>query len=562
MDLLIFLAILSALILVHELGHFLAARLFGVRVLTLSLGVGPTLARIRGPETEYRLGLFPMGGYVRLLERARGAPPSQSEDRRTFEAASFGKRAVIVLAGPSMNLLFALLLYFSVFLQTDSFLPPTVGAVLPGYPAEGVLMPGDRVMAVDGHEVATFEELQRLVRERPAEPLTLTVFRGNAHVEVTVTPRSTDPRDELGLDGRVGTLGIQHTPPAGVIGVPDSGSPAARDGLRTLDVITHIDGKPVPRLGDLLAALASNRGETVPVTYLRLRPVEGALGGYAALAVYEVGVAALTPRPGSGTVAERVGIEPADAYIAVVLPGGPLAKAGVLPGDKLLRVDDEPVAAWAVLAERLRRYPGGTLRVVVARAGVEVSTEVAVPPASSSDADAESLAARLGGGPWLPLALEPRVEHPAPTRYAAAQALRETLRVVRFLATSVGRLVSGRLGTENLAGPLTLYEVAGLEREKGADYLIWLIAFISINLGLLNLLPIPGLDGGQLLFMALEKLMRRPLPARARAVAQAVGIGLLVLLMGVALKNDVRRLLGGDARPREPAFKSSVSAEP
>jgi regulator of sigma E protease len=142
---------------------------------------------------------------------------------------------------------------------------------------------------------------------------------------------------------------------------------------------------------------------------------------------------------------------------------------------------------------------------------------------------------------WLPLAPEERVAHPALLRYAFEKAIEETADVVRFNLVAVVRLIQGRLSLESLSGPLTIYEVAGEEGRRGPGYFIWVMAVLSINLGLLNLLPIPVLDGGHLMFFALEALMRRPIPLRIREISHLVGMGLIVLLMALAFKNDVER---------------------
>ena len=163
MDLFYPIILISSLIFVHELGHFLFAKAFGVRVLTFSLGFGPKVLRLRGRETEYCVSLIPLGGYVRMLEAAKSDVVLPEDRKRTFESLPLYKRIVVVLAGPAMNLVFPVLLYFAVFVGDGPFLPPTVGIVLPGHPADGKLMPGDRIMSVNGEEVATFDEVERII---------------------------------------------------------------------------------------------------------------------------------------------------------------------------------------------------------------------------------------------------------------------------------------------------------------------------------------------------------------------------------------------------------------
>jgi len=133
------------------------------------------------------------------------------------------------------------------------------------------------------------------------------------------------------------------------------------------------------------------------------------------------------------------------------------------------------------------------------------------------------------------------VEHPTPLRYAMQRAVEETVDVTRFLLVGLVRVAEGRVSLKSISGPITIYEVAGQEGRKGADYFIWVMALISINLGLFNLLPIPLLDGGHLMFFALEGILRRPLPLRVREVAHILGMAILLGLMAVAFKNDVEK---------------------
>jgi len=188
MDLVYFIILVSSLIFVHELGHFMVAKAFGVKVLTFSLGFGPKILRFRGRETEYCIGVLPLGGYVSMLEESKAETVHPEDRQRTFESLPVYKRLLIVLAGPAMNLVFPILLYFSVFMSSAPYLPPTVGVVLPGHPADGKLRPGDRIMAVNGEDVSTFDELKRIIAKSPGQTLVFKVFRANHHVDVEVVP--------------------------------------------------------------------------------------------------------------------------------------------------------------------------------------------------------------------------------------------------------------------------------------------------------------------------------------------------------------------------------------
>jgi regulator of sigma E protease len=542
--------LVSSLIFVHELGHFLFAKAFGVKVITFSLGFGPKVLKLRGRETEYCVSLLPLGGYVKMLEASKTDVVLPEDRKRTFESLPVFKRIVIVLAGPVMNLIFPVLLYFAVFIGDGPFLPPTVGIVLPNHPADGKLRPGDRIMAIDGQEVGTFDEVKRIIGNNPARPLKFTVFRDNRHVDVEVTTEETvdsrneEAQSELDITQRIGTVGIQPSAPAAVIGVSNPDSPAYRAGLRTFDVITNVGGMPVRRFMDLTGALSENAGETLPITYLRPVGVPNALGGLADMAVFESGVVALTPDPSGSSLLERTGIEFADLYIAIVSEDSFLYKAGVRPGDKILRLNEEPVPAWSTFCERVKAAPDKRHRLDFqsAQTGRVRSGTFQIRREDFTDEYGQTFSRYvIPRQNWVPLAPDERVQHPMPIRYALEKAVEETVAVTRFTLVSIVRLLQGRLSWDSLSGPITIYEVAGEEGRKGADHFIWVMALLSINLGLLNLLPIPVLDGGHLMFFAIEGVLRRPLPLRTREVAHIVGMAILVALMVLAFKNDVQR---------------------
>ncbi len=544
MDLLYFVILVSTLIFVHELGHFMFAKAFGVKVLTFSLGFGPKLLKLRGRETEYCISLLPFGGYVKMLESSKSDIVLPEDRKRTFESLSLYKRIIVVLAGPAMNLIFPVLLYFSVFVGDGPFLAPTVGIVLPDHPADGKLLPGDRIMAVNGEDVGTFDEVKRLIAKSPGEPVAFRVFRNNRHVDVEVTADDEIEHQALGLVRHVGSVGIQPSAPAAVIGVPEPDSPAYRAGLRSFDVITQIAGAPIRRFMDLEAMLSENQGETVPVTYMRPVTTPNALGGLADMGVYEAGVVALTPNPGTGTLLERVGLELADVYAAIVPEESFLWRAGLRQGDKILALDGVAITAWSSFREQVLKVPDISHRIefLSARDGRPRSGTFLLRREEFTDEHGQSFVHYvLPVQQWVPLAPEQRVEHPTPLRYAMQRAVEETVDVTRFLLVGLVRVAEGRVSLKSISGPITIYEVAGQEGRKGADYFIWVMALISINLGLFNLLPIPLLDGGHLMFFALEGILRRPLPLRVREVAHILGMAILLGLMAVAFKNDVEK---------------------
>lgn len=542
MDLLYFAVLVSVLIFVHELGHFVWAKIFGVKVLMFSIGFGPKLVRIRGWETEYCIGLLPLGGFVKMLEENRQEPVLPEDKHRTFDAQALWKRSIIVLAGPAMNLLFPVLLYAAAFIGKSEFLPPTVGVVVSNHPADGRLLPGDRVLEVDGNRITTFAELRRIVRKSPGRELQLKVFRDNAHVELSVTPEEHLERKPLDIVERVGSIGIMPNRPAAVVGISDVDCPAYIAGLRTFDRITEVRGQPVRTFADLEIQLAENRGETVPVTYLRPVRVPRALGELADIYVYESGVAALTPNPSGQDLLARTGMDQAELFVADVEEGSAEWLAGLRPGDRVTAVDDQEVTTWASYVDRLMASPDQPHTVSWTRNGARQGGTMEIREEEWIDAYGNrSPRYVMRSRSWAPTIPQAYVGRPSLFRYALPMAVDETIDVIHFIVVGIVRIVQGRLSLSTIGGPITVYDIIGQEGAKGASYFLWAMAVISINLGLVNLLPIPVLDGGHLLFFGAEAVIRRPLPLRIREVASLLGLIIIVVLMGLALKNDVEK---------------------
>jgi regulator of sigma E protease len=557
-DLLYFVLLVSSLIFIHESGHFAFAKIFGVKVLTFSIGFGPKVVRIRGKETEYCVGLLPFGGFVKMLEESKHAEPILPEERgRTFEAQALWKRVVIVLAGPAMNVLFPIALYTSVFLEQTQFLPPTVGVVDPGKLAEGKLEPGDRFASVDGDPVTSYPEVQRLIARRANEPVKLGIERDGRTLEVTVVPADVaEPREprELEIVEHKGRIGFDPRFPAAVIGVVRHDTPAGA-GLRTFDRVTAINGRRIERFVDLVDALAENRGDQVVVSYLRPVDVPHALGGLCDLGVLEPGAATLTPLPRApgatpppdynaraADVKERTGIEIADMYVAFVPEGSAEWQAMLRPGDRITALDGVPQRLWRTMDGEIEAGADKRHELQWTRDGQPMSGFFRLRKEQWDDefgTHYERYVFRTDH--WLPYAPDRLVPNPHPLTNALRRGVEETVSVIKFISVGLLRLLQGRISLSSVSGPITMYDIAGQAGAQGTTYFVWAMAVISVNLGLINLLPIPVLDGGHLLFFLFEAARRKPLPLRIREVASLVGMVMLVLLMLVAFKNDVER---------------------
>jgi len=537
-----FIVMVGVLVLVHELGHFVWAKAFGVRVLKFSIGFGPRIAGMRRGGTEYVVSAFPIGGYVRMLGENPRDDVRPHDAKKSFASKPILQRVTIMIGGPLMNLVFPVALYFVVFLGDTQLTPSTIGRVFPNRPAGGKLMAGDRVTAVDGRPITTFYELSYVIENHPGRPLKLSIERAGKPLEEVVTPVASERELPLELREEVGRIGIAPQHPLAVIGVVSPTSPAAAARLRTFDVIVAAGGRPIERWVDLEAVLEKNRGTLVPLTYLRPTPVPNALGGLAVLEVYEPRVAALTPEPGPGSALSRAGLESSDLFVSDVTVGSPEARIGLLPGDRLLELDGHPIALWATFLEDLRAGGGREHTLRWQRGAEEHSARFSLTRKSGVTEDGQQYDRYVVGvRNWLPTLLDAPVPNPSPITYAAREALRATSEVVELTVFSVVRLLQGRLSVKSIGGPLTIFDVAGTAAREGALNYLGLMAFISINLGLINLLPIPLLDGGHLLFLLSEAVLRRPLSVRVREYAHIAGLLVLFAIMILAFKNDIER---------------------
>ena len=556
MDLLYFVLLISILIFIHESGHFAFAKIFGVKVITFSIGFGPKVVKIRGKETEYCIGLFPLGGFVKMLEETRGQDLILPEDRkRTFESQALWKRIVIVLAGPAMNVFFPIVLYTSVYLQDHDFLAPQVGVVLPGKPADGSLMPGDRIVSVDSEPVSSFQEAQRLVAVRAGVATHFVVLRDGKNLDLVITPanevRLIEPR-ELDIVEHVGQIGFLSAFPSPVIGVPRTDSPAYRAGLRTFDRVTALNGRKIVRYLDLVNALATNKGDTVVVAYERPVPIS-TMGGLCDIAVLEPQVATLTPSaPGGGValdyasrladVLARSGLESADMYAAFVPENSSEWKAGLRAGDRITQLDGAPQRLWQSMEDEIVRGANRMHALAWTRGGEPMAGQFQLREEEWDDEYGQHYRRYVfRTDHWMPNAPDTVVPNPSPVTYALRRGFEETWSGIKFTVIGVVRLAQGRMSLSSVSGPITIYDIAGQAGAKGTLYFAWAMALISINIGLINLLPIPVLDGGHLFFFLVEGLKRKPLSLRVREVASLVGMSVLVLLMMLAFKNDVTR---------------------
>jgi regulator of sigma E protease len=439
-----FLVVLGVLVAFHELGHFLAARWVGVKVLKFSLGFGPKLFGRQMGETEYLLSAIPLGGYVKLFGEDEAEATTQEDRARSFAHKGLWGKVLIVAAGPGFNFILAYFIFAGwlatgtpLFVPTFQDLTPDIEAMVPGSPADVAgIQVGDRVSRVNGEVISTRTELFDAVAKSNGQALTLEIKRGGQIKTVKVTP---------------------------------------------------------------------------------------------------------TIAPGQQTSTQEpgyyLGVEEAPPLVTSVMQSSPAAKAGLQTGDHVVSIDGLTIHTWSQMTGIVKESPNRQLQVEVLREGHRISLAV-TPSVEKAMVNGQSVdIGKIGiSGPGRSIM---RSSTPLLSLY---DGLGATWGWTELTAIGLYKMIVGDISSKNIGGPLTIANISGEAASQGASSVVFLIAILSINLGVLNLLPIPILDGGHLLFFLIEGILRKPLGERQREIAQQAGLVLLVGVMIFAFWNDLERI--------------------
>jgi len=530
---------LGVLVFVHELGHFLVAKACGVRVLKFSLGFGPTigfgrfkLAWTRG-GTEYVIAWFPLGGFVKMLGESPGEeedPEARVHPDETLGAKPVWQKLAIVFAGPAMNLLLPVVIFVGMLYAGIPRALPVVGTVEASSPAASAgFRPDDRILKIGDEPVTWWDDVEEGLRSQPDAAVPVTIERDGVTTTLVLPVGARPGLDPFGGVQRVGWSGLGHARLPATLGVPEASGPGALAGLRSGDRVKAVDGVAVDDWHDFAHALAT------PASAPRRLSVER--GAEAAVSRLEIPLAA------GATTPEALGVMPAAVLVSRVEPGSPAEKAGLQSGDLLVALDGGPVGSFASFAETVRASGGRPLHVAYARDGAtthvsiapemrEVDTGVGVKEPRfliGISAEAPALLGAIGEE----VARNPLVSVP--------RAFAMTGEVTKVFLQGLGKLVTGEVSRSQIAGPIGIAEIAHSALQRGIEAYLSTLILISINLGILNLLPIPVLDGGQALLFLIEGVKRSPVSLRTREIVQQIGVTVLVTLMGFAFWNDLSR---------------------
>lgn len=422
--------VLGFMIFIHELGHFMAAKAFGIRVLVFSLGFGKRLFGFQRGETDYRVCVLPFGGYVKMA----GDDPTQVREGKEGDFLSHPRwqRFVVVIMGPAMNIGLAILLLGGLY---------------------------------------HFHYKKPAYQEQPAR-----------------------------------------------IGDVDADSPAAQAGIQAGDLIVRIDGVSNPKWEDVEIKVLTTVNEPIPVEIVR----DG-----------ETRTLAVTPvAKGPNHIGDAGWYPNVPAKVDSVEAGLPAGQAGVKPGDEIVALDGRRVFFWPRIAQTIQEGAGKEIAIAVAREGKEIEFQLKPVLTDLRGEKVWRIGVAFRGN---------TVVRQLPWGEAMAASLRDNLRNSLATFDVLGKILTRRMSARSLTGPIGIAQISGEAYRAGWPELLMLTCFISLQLGIFNLLPIPVLDGGVILLLAVESVMRRDLSLAVKERFAQVGVVFLLLLAAFVMFNDIMK---------------------
>ena len=531
MQLIAFLIVISILIFVHEFGHFIFAKLFNVKVVKFSIGMGPAIFKIKGKETQYVIAPLPIGGFVSLLGHDPSLEVTEENKHRSLGSKAPWQRFLIMFAGPLFNLLLPFLLYFLYALFDTTHLAPIMGQVDKNNAAYASgIRNGDTILEIDGKKIRYWDEISEIISKYPEKTISIKYLQNGKVISTNITPVKEENKDKIKLDEYVGKIGITPYKDSSIVFFENDSEYL----IKNFDVIVSVNDTPVKTMESLKSF--KDKG-TLKITLLRAKPLNTNIFDLFTLERIELS------NVDSNFINKLINPEMAVWWVH---PGSVAQKAGFKKGDYILSVDGKSYNNWVFLQNYLTKQKDEKeITFELLRNGEKLNISLK-QRLIEADGITENSYYELGIVPYFSREaseLYPYVKSETVFIDAINSSVTETIKMTQLISLAVIQLVTGQLDFNHLGGPIMMYEASGLALEYGWVSLFKLMAVLSINLGLLNLLPIPMLDGGHILFILAEMIRRKPVNQRFKEITSFIGLMLLILVMILVFKNDIENFI-------------------
>ena len=593
-NVLLVIAGIGMLIFIHELGHFLVAKKCGIRVYAFSLGFGPAIFKKKFGETEYRLSILPLGGYVKLA----GESPNEENTGAEWEFMSKkpGQRAAVLCAGVGLNAVLAFIAFIVAFKIGVPFIGTELGDVVPGWPAwEAGLKEGDKIVKINNNSDPDFEDIFTEIALTDSNSVVhLAVERDNNIFNVALSPKYDD---EVGIQ-RIGIRPAASLEIEKIATFKEGTSPAVEAGLLVGDTIVSVDDKIMKNGNEFINLISSNPGKELNLTVNRDEKKIQLKITPAINTRWMLGLSATSNRIKSlknESIAHLIGIKNDDEIVSIdnqevigwsqvqnlimdanvglhtieiirnnkkellelnikdkdsaiefltgiypyssltvdtIVKGFPAEKSGIIPGDKLIAINDKKLTSWNQLLQSVVASQGDPMKITWNHNGKSINKSIT--PIEDNEHPFGKIGIKLKDNTVF-------------KQYgfigSCRMGISKTIVNVQRIYFTIKGFITGKVSNKALGGPILIAQASYESAKLGFGKLLYFLGIISINLAFLNILPVPVLDGGHLLFLLVEKVKGSPVSTRTLAIANYIGMGLVLTLVLFATRNDVMRIL-------------------
>ncbi|MCK6599883.1 MAG: RIP metalloprotease RseP, partial [Bdellovibrionaceae bacterium] len=556
--------LLGVLVFVHELGHFLVAVWCGVNVEVFSLGFGKKIFQYQKGDTNYCISLIPLGGYVKMFGEQPGDEIPEDQKKVSFTHKKVSQRLAIVLAGPIMNLFFAFLVFIVVAFSGETFKAPFIGEVNPGSQAEiAGFSSGDKILKVDNTAISTWDQFQDILDSNIEKNLKITLQKETSKEEKVIETRinSKVNPNVVTLKKHIGEIsGLTPLSYAPVVAINKKSS-LYQLGLRYGDRIDSINGVKILNFRDINPYLTKWREESLKRNDIEPKLVFKVVRNEidkknTSQHTFELILKSQDLISGNSTNAaqpsiftmENLGLESTQLYVDRVMPDSPAEKAGIKRGDKIISINNKSLNIWDDILTNVKSFSekDNTLSVGILRDEEQLKLQI-TPQMTTHDTlhGTEEKRYTIGISPLLMYA-QPEVVVISEKSFSAMiqRSFVKTWDVSVMTILSFVRLIQNQISPKNIGGIFSIAQAANETFKLGLSAFLQMMGLISINLFILNLLPIPMLDGGHIVFYCIEAIKGSPLSLNKMEIAHKVGMILLFSLMIFALFNDFKRMFG------------------